>query len=70
MFLWYTPLMETPKPTEASQPESQNPTPNPLMLNPMLESAGKFADDPFWDEMMDSIRRHRREMDAEWDDRE
>lgn len=30
----------------------------------MLESAGKFADDPFWEDMLDSIRRHRRELDA------
>ena len=43
------------------QPPSQVPNPLP---NPMLESAGKFADDPFWDEMIDSIRRHRLELDA------
>ena len=35
--------------------------------DPFLQSAGSFRDDPFWDEMMDSIRRHRREMDAQWD---
>ena len=35
--------------------------------NPLLQSAGTFQDDPFWDEMLDSIRRHRREMDAQWD---
>ena len=38
--------------------------------DPLLESAGRFQDDPFWDDMMESIRRHRREMDAEWDDAE
>ena len=35
--------------------------------DPLLQSAGRFQDDPFWDEMLDSIRRHRREMDAQWD---
>ena len=35
--------------------------------DPMLESFGHFRDDPFWEEMMESIRRHRREMDAAWD---
>jgi hypothetical protein len=57
--------METQKPTEPTKPDAQNPA-----INPMLESAGKFADDPFWDEMLDSIRRHRLEMDAEWDNAE
>ena len=27
--------------------------------DPFLQSAGSLRDDPFWDEMMDSIRRHR-----------
>lgn len=35
--------------------------------DPLLQSAGRYQDDPFWDEMLDSIRRHRREMDARWD---
>ena len=35
--------------------------------DPFLQSAGSSRNDPFWDEMMDSIRRHRREMDAQWD---
>lgn len=35
--------------------------------DPLLQSAGHYRDDPFWDEMLASIRRHRREMDAEWD---
>ena len=35
--------------------------------DPVLESFGRFRDDPFWDEMQESIRRHRREMDAEWE---
>lgn len=39
-------------------------TPGP---NPLLQSGGAFRDDPFWDQMLDSIRRHRHEMDAEWD---
>ncbi|MGI4788907.1 MAG: hypothetical protein ACRYFS_08650 [Janthinobacterium lividum] len=46
------------------QPQPQ--IPNPL-AEPLLDSAGKFADDPFWDEMLDSIRRHRLELDAEWE---
>ena len=36
-------------------------------LNPLAQSAGLLRDDPFWDEMMASIRRHRAEIDAEWD---
>lgn len=39
-------------------------------LNPLAQSAGLLRDDPFWEEMMESIRRHRREIDAEWDDAE
>ncbi len=35
--------------------------------DPLLQSAGRYQDDPFWDEMLASIRRHRREMDSEWD---
>ena len=35
--------------------------------DPFLQIAGHFKDDPFWDEMQESIRRHRREMDAAWD---
>ena len=34
----------------------------------LSQSGGRFADDPFWDQMQASIRRHRREMDAEWDE--
>ena len=38
--------------------------------HPWASSAGIFADDPFWDEMMESIARHRREMDAEYQETE
>ena len=38
--------------------------------HPWASSAGIFADDPFWDEMMASIARHRREMDAEYQEAE
>lgn len=38
--------------------------------DPIFESFGRYRDDPFWDEMMESIRRHRREMDAAWDEPE
>jgi len=65
--LWYTPNMETQKPTEPTKPELQNPTAEVPTLNPLAEPISHFEDDPFWDEMMDSIRRHRREMDATWD---
>ncbi len=34
----------------------------------LAQSGGRFADDPFWEQMQESIRRHRREMDAEWDE--
>lgn len=35
--------------------------------NPLAQSGGRFQDDPFWDEMLKSIRRHRREIDSAWD---
>ena len=59
--------METQKPTELMKPPAHKLVPDPPPPNTLIESAGKFADDPFWDEMMESIRRHRRELDAEWD---
>ena len=40
--------------------------PEAVETHPWASSAGVFADDPFWDEMMESIARHRREMDAEY----
>ena len=43
---------------------------DPPELDPILQSAGRYRDDPFWEEMQDSIRQHRREMDAEWDSSE
>ena len=54
------PAMETPEghPTDADEP------------NPWLEPAGRYKDDPSWDFVMESIRRHRAEMDAEWDEPE
>ncbi len=58
--------METLPPQKSGQ-EVQTPTPHMPLPDPFLESAGHLADDPFWDEMMESIRRHRREMDAVWD---
>ena len=58
--------MEPQQPAENPRPETQPQVPNPL-AEPLLDSAGKFADDPFWDDMIDSIRRHRLELDAEWE---
>jgi len=53
---------------QSSNSDTSKPQQPPLASEPfphsIMESAGKFADDPFWDEMMDSIRRHRLEMDA------
>lgn len=57
--------MEAQQPQNPGQ-EAQMPASHPPSPDPFLESAGHLADDPFWDEMMDSIRRHRREMDAAW----
>ena len=70
--MWYTALMETPPKSEMSQQEAKKPiscypAPDPNQSYSLLGSAGKFADDPDWDVMMESIRRHRLEMDAEWD---
>ena len=64
--------METPPKSEPSQQEAKKPiscypAPDPNQSYSLLESAGKFADDPYWDVMMESIQRHRREMDAAWD---
>ena len=53
------PAMETPE----DRPTDDDP-------NPWLESVGRYKDDPSWDFVMESIRRHRREMDAEWDEPE
>ena len=41
--------------------------PDASETNPLASSGGRFQDDPFWEQMQDSIRQHRREMDAEWD---
>lgn len=56
--------METPHEPDAVPVDTDTDTPE---LNPLLQSAGRFRDDPFWNEMLDSIRRHRREIDAQWD---
>ena len=58
--------METRQPTEATalkQATEQTDLPEP---NPLAQSGGRFQSDPFWEEMLASIRQHRREMDAEW----
>lgn len=44
--------------------------PEAAEAHPWASSAGIFADDPFWDEMMESIARHRQEMDAEYQETE
>ena len=62
--------METLHTTDAAPsppPVEQDAATDTPESNPLLQSAGAFRDDPFWDEMLDSIRRHRREMDAQWD---
>ena len=57
--------MDTPQQTEA---KLETPAvSNPLVLNPLAEPISHFEDDPFWDEMMDAIRRNRQELDAAWD---
>lgn len=63
-----TPPKPEPVGQDAKTPVSYYPALDPSQSHSLLESAGKFADDPNWDVMMDSIRRHRREMDAEWGD--
>jgi|GEM_PF-6086561 len=59
-----TDTIETPPPSGATGTDVAADTQE---TDPLLQSAGRYKDDPFWDEMMDSIRRHRREMDAQWD---
>jgi len=54
--------MDTP---DKSQPEPDEA--DALEADPLILLAGSLRDDPFWDEIMDSIRKHRREMDAQWD---
>lgn len=53
--------MEDPQQTKPSAPDA-------CETNPLAASGGRFADDPFWEQMQESIRQHRREMDAEWDE--
>lgn len=55
--------METSSTSDPNEKQVKAQVPNPL-AEPLLDSAGHLADDPFWDEMMDSIRHHRLEMDA------
>jgi len=55
--------MDEPQQTNSPIPAA----PDASAANPLAPSGGRFAADPFWDEMQESIRRHRREMDAEWD---
>lgn len=64
----YTPLMETQKPAEATV--TQATPPSVPVPNPLADLVSHFEDDPDWDVMMASIRRHRREMDAVWDSAE
>lgn len=33
-------------------------------LHPILASAGRFKDDPLWDETMEAIRRNRESLDS------
>jgi len=35
--------------------------------NTLLSFAGSFADDPFWDDMMEFIKEDREKMDAKYD---
>lgn len=39
-----------------NQPESEN---------PLLKHAGRFKDDPYFDEVLEEIEKYRRELDAE-----
>lgn len=59
--------MEPQQPAENPHNETQSPSLETRIPNPLAELVSHFEDDPFWDDMMDSIRRHRREMDAAWD---
>ena len=38
---------------------------NPAYKNPWLKIAGKYKDDPYFDEMLDYIAAYRQELDAE-----
>lgn len=38
---------------------------NPFFKNPWVEMAGKYEDDPDFDEVLDYIAAYRRELDAE-----
>ena len=58
--------MKTQKQADTAEQEAQTSTAEIPVLNPLAEPISHFEDDPFWDEMMDSIRRHRQELDAAW----
>lgn len=57
--------METPPQTEAAKLEPPAASDLPVR-NPLAEPISHFEDDPFWDEMIEAIRRHRQELDAAW----
>lgn len=59
--------MEKISTTESTHPLSSEAETESDAPYSLAQSGGRFADDPFWDQMQESIRRHRREMDAEWD---
>jgi hypothetical protein len=61
--------MDTLRKPNASIPEPSPESETALEMpdtNPLAQSDGRFQDDPFWEEMLNSIRQHRQEMDAEW----
>jgi hypothetical protein len=61
--------MDTFRKPNASIPEPSPESETALEIpetNLLAQSEGRFQDDPFWEEMLASIYRHRREMDAEW----
>ena len=59
--------MEPQQPADTPRNEAQSPSLETRIPNPLAEPISHLEDDPFWDEMMDAIRRKRRELDAAWD---
>jgi len=61
--------METQQQTENTAQDTLPTASHIPVRNPLADLVSHFEDDPFWDGMMESIRRHRLELDAAEADR-
>ena len=59
--------MEPQQRAENAKQDTSPTASDPPVRNPLADLVSHFEDDPFWDEMMEAIRRHRLELDAACD---